>query len=93
MRGGKKNKGSGIGREINMKQRHCLASPQCREPRGIVVGELEGSKITADNDFLITRLVGGDPPLEHDTGGGRGGNGGGIGYAASTARSFPFPTI
>lgn len=91
MRGGKKNKGPGIGREINMKQRHCLASPQCREPRGIVVGELEGSKITADNDFLITRLVGGDPPTRHGRGGG--GNGGGIGYAASTARSFPFPTI
>lgn len=56
---------------------------------------MEGSKITVDNDFLITRLVGGgESSLKHDGRGRKGrGNVGGIGYGASTARSFPFPTI
>lgn len=62
---------------------------------GRVRGKLEGSKITVDNDFLITRLVGGgESSLKHDGRGRKGrGNVGGIGYGASTARSFPFPTI
>lgn len=56
-----------------MKQRHCLRPrvtpmPGTARNCGPGLGKLEGSKITVDNDFLITRLVGGESSLEYDTG-------------------------
>lgn len=49
MRGGKKNKGPGIGREINMKQRHCLwprvaPMPGAARNCGRKVGGLEDNR-------------------------------------------------